>query len=299
MLNINQIILDYSRFKRCQLNYNSVKQDSHDFYMLHMLEIDKYIEDYYAYARDKKQNKDKIDKLFSEHPILKSYLSLEFAKNIYKNETKKYSVSPELNKVGKCVLCKYPECLIIVDLENNKNYCYQINDEKIISYIEYGLKNSEKYITDISANEISLMQVIYSDLLVSDVISKMNIKQLRTFIQKELNAARMFDNSYILDNSNSLPVNITEEYKKLLELYQSDQISKDDYCKRVYYYRIISGEKIENLFFQADIEDREYIMRAYEDLSSINLNNDKIHIRTTSKEINKEVLKRRKKSDTK
>lgn len=299
MLDFNKIVQDYEKFRMSLNNYRLAKQDTHNFYMLNLSEIENYIEDYYIYVQDKNKNKEALNKLFKEHPTLKTYLSLELTKAFYKEKTNMYSTSKELDKLGKCILCRRPGYLIIVDLDSSINYCYEVNDEKIVKYIELGLKHSCKYITDVYINEISVIQVIYEEIRSSSTYSKMDNKKICSLIEKELNKARMFDDSYIVDGNNYLPVSIDDEYKKLIALYQNDEISKSDYYKKIYYYRIISGEKIESLYLLADDEQKEYIMSAYEELSSLNKNQGKVHIRTTSKRINKEVLKRRKRSDTK
>lgn len=297
MLDFNKIISDYSKFKNSQKNYNIEKKNLHSFYMEHMIELDPCLDEYYEVRTDK----DKTEKLFFDHPNVKTYLSLELAKTHFKELMNKYKVSSELDSLGKCAICVKKDeeddknILVIYDLDNNVNYCYKIEKYELIKYISYALELTNRLISEINIFEIPVLQVIYNDILNDNELSKLDNKSICKIIERELNKARSFDSSYILvTEKNRLPLNIDEKYKELLA--SIDSVSKEEYLVQLYIYRILSEQNIEKLYEDADDEHKEYIIKAYISLSSFN---SEYHIRTTSRKINDIVLKRTKKSDDK
>lgn len=292
MFAINNLVKDYFLYKKYSRNYRIHKAEFHQFYMSHRVIIDRYLDEYYENHNDSK----KIDELFETQPSLKIYLLLELIKKYYKEQTNKYSISQELNNLGKCALCIKKDILVIYDLDNNLNYCFKITDESLINYIKMGLQKSDKFIGEINLEEISLLQVIYYDIMHNESLKSETNKSICKKINNELNKARMFDNYYIDASQNKyLPTNINAEFTKLIELYKNNQISTEEYYKRYYYFLILSNQDVEKLYNNADDEHKKYIINAYLELSS---NNSKAHVRTASSIINKAVLERVKKTDT-
>ena len=293
MFAINNLINDYFTFRKYSREYRIHKAESHDFYMEHRILLDNSLDEYY----ENYNNTVKIKNLFDKEPILKTYLSLEIIKNHLKEQKNKYSVSSEINNLGKCAIYINKNILVIYDIDNNVNYSYKIDDEGVINYIKTCLQKTDKFIGEISLEEISVLQVIYYDIMHNDIFKNESNKVICKHINNELNKARMFDNFYIdRDQNKNLPVNINEEFAKLIELYKNKQITTEEYYIRYYYFLILSNQDVEKLYNKADIIHKEYIMKAYLELSSYN---SKVHVRTTSKIINKAVLERVKKTDTK
>lgn len=295
MLNFKYIIDDFHNYSNYKKYYKLAKQELYDFFILNRYEIDSTLDEYYEIISDRK----KVNEYLSKHQALRTYLLQELVKNHYRELVKKYAVSSQLDNFGKCAICKTDEVLIIYDMDNNMNYCYQINDDGIINYIVNGLKLTSKYICDFSIDEICVLQVIYADIKKMSSQKNISDKEFCNRISNELNKARMFDNSYIDASINkTLPENITEEYIKLIKLYDAGLVSKDEYIERLYILRILSEQNVEKLLIQAESEDKEYILNAYTKLSTYPFNNDQIHIRTASRRVNAEIIKRRKKTDT-
>lgn len=296
MINFNEVMDDYLRFISSYKKYKLCKSNLHDFYMQNFYELETHLSEYYEYINDR----EKLTILFETYPILRDYVSLETITNHYKEKYIKYQVSPEIRKFGKSVLCRLNSTtFVIYDLENCVNYSFETNDIKIAKYIELALKKINKFVTRIYLNEISVMKVIYLEIKTNESYLQLSPEKQCKKLESELIKARMFDDSYIVDGKEVLPFNIDEEFTKLLCMYRDGKISKDNYYKKFYYYRIISGENIEKMYINADKEQKDYIMQVYIELSTNNFNQKgKVHVRTTSKLINKEVLERKNKPDT-
>lgn len=294
MIDFNKIMDDYVTFLNSLNHYRVCKNNTHNFYMEHFDEIEDNLDKYYEYINDQQ----KLDKLFKKHQALKDFITLNMIKDHYKEKMDYYSVSPEINKFGKSVICIVnTNVFILYDLDSYKKYFFETNDIKIAKYIEIALKKLNKFVSRIYLSEINVTKVIYSDLKETEGFTSLESKKQCKKIENELNKARMFDDSYIVDGKDVLPINLDDEYRNLICLYKDKKISKDEYYKRFYFCRIISGENIEQMFKRADDEQKEYIMQVYIELSSDNYNKKgKVHIRTTSDLINQEVLNRRNKN---
>ena len=294
MVDFERIIEDFIIFKKSQGRYRFYKNQVRQFYVSHLYEIDSKLDEYYEICEDKNKTK----KYLLDHPVLKTYLSLELMRKHYEEQQKKYSTSDELNKLGMSALCINKEGLQIYDVENNKYYYCELNDEKFVKYLTIGLQRLNKYIAAIDSDEASVLKVIYMDIQKDERLSKLSKKEICNRMSNELNKARMFDSSFmLLDNNRFFPQNINEEYIKLIFLYKNGLITKEEYYVKYYYYRIISEQNVENLFLNSNKEHKKYIIKAYNILSTYRFDNNMVHIRTTSKLINNEVIKLRKKTD--
>lgn len=307
MIDFEKIKNDYLEYSYNKKYYKKVKAEPHIFYMTHRDEIDPYIEEYYEYEND--HNKIGSERLLKDHPVLKIYLALDFERDIFESRMKASSMSSELKKLGKCVTyiffkneTDYSEdskCFCIYDIDSKTNYIYENPDSKIIDYIKRGLMKLDIFVADIYNNETSLVDVIYSEILLQSGGNLLTNKQIYNKINREILRARVFDSGIMLNDSESnLPSNV-EEYKEIIKLYDEGLINKDEYYIRLYKCRILSECDVIKMYLNADSEQREYIIDAYYELSTSTLSSNNIHIRTASKEINDQVLKRiRKKTDT-
>lgn len=307
MLDFEKIRNDYCEFIHNKNYLKKIKREPYVFYMSHLDEIEPYLEEYFEYenAKDKKSS----NALLNAHPDLKSYLSLEFEKELFEQRMKKYSISPELNTLGNCVTYvafknndlgkdsnKY---FVIYDLDNDTENVYENPDDKIIEYIKKGLIKLNKYITEIYFNELNLIKVIYSDIKSDPNYHNLTQKEIFNKIVRELLRARIFDNGILLnDEESNLPSSV-EEYKTIIHLYNEGKIDKDEYYIRFYKYRILAECDVVKMYMESDPEQKKYIIDAYISLSSSKRDSNLVHIRTASEEINKQVLeRRRKKTDT-
>ena len=294
MIDMDKLKQDYNSFIKYRTNYKSIKLQVHDFYMSHIIDIENHLDEYYENVNDRK----KCEELFCRCPNVKIYLSLEAIKKHYKEEKDKYMISSELSKLGKCVICNNENNITIYDIDKNKVYNYEIDNVNLITYIEMGLKKINKFISYVNQNEINVVKVIISDIKDTDSNVSLSEKEISNKINNELMRARMFDASYIFYTNDNEIFNLTDEFKKILDDYSQDKISKKEYFIRYYYYLILCDQKIDELYLNADNEHKEYIVDAYLKLSEYSKSN-KVRIRTTSSLINEAVLKRKKKTDAK
>ena len=295
MVDIFKLYEDFKNYNKFQTKYKNSKFQTHEFYMSHIYEIDTSIDDYYESSDDK----DKCEEIFKANPVLKTYLSLETIKNHYKEERNKYKISPELEKLGKSVMCLYQNSFSLYDLDNNIIYNFEIDNKNIIKYIEYGLTKCNKFIAYINENELNVIKVINQDIINDSKLSQLDDKEICNRMFNELVRARMFDDSYIYFTDTNQIVNRDDEYKRILDDYRNNKIDKKEYYIRFYYCLILCEQNITKLYLEADNEHKEYIIDAYLLLSEYHYNNNKVRIRSTSAVINEAVLNRRKKTDAK
>ena len=250
--------------------------------------LDDCLEEYYSNLSDKK----KIDNLLSTYPELKTYLSLEFLKEHYRQEIEKFR-NPSFSKyVGFCVLYVENNKKIIFDLESKM--CFDVTEleQPVFDYLISSLNYNNKYVGEVSKNDLVVLEVIKEEVIESKSVNNNNIAKK---IFSELIKAKAFDNFYMITNQsekNSLPFNVDEELRKLLVLFKDDKISKEEYLVRNYYLLILKTQNPEQLYIDASDENKKYVLDAYIKLSSFGQNNT-IHQRTTSRIINEQVLKRK------
>jgi hypothetical protein len=277
---------DYIKWVECKLKLLEFESDIRDYFMLHQYEIETNIDDY----EDIKNDKEKCEKLFEHHPTLKTYIILKMMQEHYLSAYNKYQVSSQFDNLGKCVLIKFRKSLTIYDTDNDKTYNIESEDKKFLRYIYMGLVNSDRFIAYINPGEIDLIKVVSQE--VKHDLPSLNDKEICKKISDEVIIARMFDNLYIMYSSENKVYNINDELQNILILFKNNQLDKEEYFTRMYYYLILSNQDLNKLYLEADDEHKKYIINAYIRLSQLNSD---IHIRTTSDIINKAVLERRKK----
>lgn len=292
MLDMNKITNDFKVYNNSKRNYRFYNKVTHDFYMENMIEINDHLDTYYDLVANKKST----DELFLNHPNLRTYLTLQFVVEYFDKKTKEYSISSELENLGKCVLIDEDNVHILVDIDHDKEFILFGADEKLLKYITIALSKKNLFIGDIKRSELSLVKVINFEIEHDDKLKTDTNKAKCNRINRDLVKARYLDNSFYVDVkvNNNIPTDITEELKKLLVLYKNNEITKEEYLNNIYYLLIIESQNPEKIYDFAPDDFKEYVINAYIKLSSFG--ND-IHLRTTSEIINNLVLKRKKEAN--
>ena len=295
MIDFIKIKNDYVTYKKYQKKCKDSKLQTHEFYMTHLYEIETSIDEYYESADDK----EKCQELFKVCTSIKTFLSLQTISNQYKQIRNKYVISPELEKLGKSVIYICPNSFTIYDVENNKTYNFELDELNVIKYIEFGLTKLNKFIAQISENELNVIKVIYQDITSDIKLSKLPDKEICNRIFNELIRARMFEDSYMFYTSENQVMSKEEEFKKIIKDYNDKKITKKEYYIKFYYVLILCDQNITELYINADDEHKEYIIDAYLMLSEYHYDNKAIRIRSTSEIVNEAILERRKKAGAK
>lgn len=293
MIDSDKLTQDFNSYVKLRDKLKSIKQQKHDLYMEHIVEIDNGLIDYYENIHDHKS----CDKLFEKHPNLKTYLCLEEIEKEFENRLKTQTISKELLFLGKSVIYKLDTSITIFDIEHNKKYNLPITNPSILRYIENNLKSLKRFIGYANNGENSVLRVIYNEVMLDAKTLSLSDDKICSIIGAELAMARMYDGSYIMYNQDNEVYNFDQECAELNKLHSEGKITDQEYYEKFYYYFILCKGNLTETFMLSDLEKRNYMVNAYLKLSQYHHGSKKVRVRTTSEVINNEVLERIKKSD--